>query len=261
MSIKKHVFSAMTATLTIVRYPKWLAWAGIVSMAIFRLPLWLNHSISFWKLMGSGKNGSFDKTPDLSQWAIFCRNEQIDQSLLSKPMNNAFHEELLQQLYGSFIANWWKFWRCEKWTIVLEAMEGHGSWDGKEVFGKLARNTDYEGEIAILTRATIRINKLNGFWQNVAPVAKRLNEANGFICSFGIGEVPWIKQATFSLWESKTAMRDFAYKMQEHATVIQKTKKENWYSEEMFVRFKPIISMGSLKGIDPLKRKSYLAND
>lgn len=261
MSIKKHVFSSMISTLTIVRYPKWLAWAGILSMAIFRLPLWLNSNITFWKLMGSGKNGSFDKTPDLRQWALLCNYDHLDQQLLNQQQDAASHELLLKYLYGSFVCRWWLFWHCEKWTIVLDAIEGHGSWDGKEVFGKLAKNTDYDGKIAILTRATIKLKKLKDFWGNVAPVANRLNEAEGFIYSFGIGEIPWIKQATFSLWESKTAMRDFAYTMQEHATVIQKTKKENWYSEEMFVRFKPILSLGSLKGTDPLKRKSYLANN
>jgi hypothetical protein len=49
--------------------------------------------------------------------------------------------------------------------------------------------------------------------------------------------------------------------MQEHATVIQKTKKEDWYSEEMFVRFIPIASFGTVRDIDPLKRKPYLANN
>lgn len=261
MSVKKHVFSSMISTLTIVRYPKWLAWAGFISMAIFRFPLWLNRNIAFWKLMGSGKNGSFDKTPDLRQWAIICSYPLLDQHQFNQQLTHLNHDLLLKQVYGSFIAGWWHFWRCEKWTIILEAIEGHGTWDGKEVFGKLAKNTDYNEQIAILTRATIRLNKLKHFWSNVAPVANRLNEAMGFICSFGIGEIPWVKQATFSLWESKTAMREFAYKMQEHATVIQKTKKENWYSEEMFIRFKPIKTMGSLKGVDPLKRKPYLANN
>ena len=46
-----------------------------------------------------------------------------------------------------------------------------------------------------------------------------------------------------------------------HIEEYQKTKKEDWYSEEMFVRFIPIASFGTLKGIDPLKRKPYLANN
>jgi len=171
------------------------------------------------------------------------------------------YEQILNKIYGQFICGWWKFWNCETWTIVLEPIEGHGFWNGKKAFGELAKNTAYEGPIAVLTRATIRITKLNSFWSNVAPVAVKMNQMDGFIKSFGIGEIPWIKQATFSLWDSKKSMQNFAYKIKEHATVIQKTKKEHWYSEEMFVRFNPLVSYGSLDGMDPLERKPYIANN
>ena len=251
----------MITALTIVRYPKWLAWAGILSMAVLRLPLWWNPKISFWKLMGSGKNGSFDKTPDLRQWALISVFKTDDATNLQIQLNDIDHQKILKQQYGSFIKKWWQFFNCEIWTIVLNPIEGHGLWNGKEVFGQLSKNTEYEGKIAVLTRATIRLKKMKSFWLNVAPVANKMNDLEGFIGSYGIGEIPWKKQATFSLWESKMAMRNFAYKMKEHATVIQKTKKEDWYSEEMFVRFIPIASYGTLKGIDPLKRKPYLANN
>jgi heme-degrading monooxygenase HmoA len=79
--------------------------------------------------------------------------------------------------------------------------------------------------------------------------------AKGFITSIGIGEMPYIKQATFSVWESKEAMKQFAYQMAQHTAVIKKTKKENWYSEDMFVRFRPVKTFGSIKGNDPLQGK------
>ena len=139
--------------------------------------------------------------------------------------------------------------------MILDPIEGHGTWDGKEVFGSLPKQTEYEGLVAVLTRATIRLNKLKSFWKNVNSVATRMNDAPGFITSIGIGEVPWIKQATFSIWQSKEHMKQFAYKMHEHAEVIRKTKKENWYSEDMFVRFKPLASFGTLRGINPLEGK------
>ena len=110
--------------------------------------------------------------------------------------------------------------------------------------------------IGILTRATIRINKLNSFWKNVGGVASQMAGAEGLITSLGIGEIPWIKQATFSIWESKAHMKQFAYQMKEHAEVVRKTRKEDWYSEDMFVRFKITGSKGSLRGKNPLKRKS-----
>lgn len=231
----------MITMLTIVRYPRYIGWAGFLSMAIFRLPLWFNNKIVFWKLMGCGKNGTFDKSPDWRQWAILLVVKDGGIATNSIPR---------------FIENWWQFWKCEKWTLMMEPIEGHGTWDGKKAFGTLPKQSEYDGPIGILTRATIRLNKLNRFWQHVDEVAKVMTGAKGFIVSVGIGEVPWIKQATFSIWESKTMMKAFAYQMKEHATIVQKTRKENWYSEEMFVRFKIIESNGNLNGQLPFKLKS-----
>lgn len=201
--------------------------------------------------MGSGRNGSFDKTPDLQQWSIFTvrnREVEIDSLNTKTPFN-------IKELYGGFIAGWLKLFGCEIWTVMLEPIEGHGRWDGKEIFGILPHQSNDEGPIAILTRATVRLNKLKYFWQNVVPVSNAMKEATGFIWSVGIGEIPWIKQATFSIWESKEAMKAFAYGTKVHADVIKKTRAQQWYSEEMFVRFKIISSAGSLKGIDPLTGK------
>ncbi|HQR93631.1 MAG: spheroidene monooxygenase [Bacteroidetes bacterium 24-39-8] len=245
----------MICSITIVRYPNWLGWAGFLSMALFRLPLLLNQQIGFWKLMGTGKNGSFDKTPDLAQWAILVIDPlQNTQELNQGPSGVEEETTYLQNRYGRFIAAWWRFFKCETWTIVLEPIEGHGLWDGKQPFGPVPIKSEYEGPIAILTRATIKLNKLKDFWGNVDKVANRMAGAPGFQTSFGIGEIPWIKQATFSIWTSKAAMKAFAYQMHEHATVIAKTRKEKWYSEDLFMRFRPLFSFGKVKGVDPLKQ-------
>ena len=78
--------------------------------------------------------------------------------------------------------------------------------------------------------------------------------SKGYVTSFGIGEAPLYRQATFSVWESVEDMKAFAYQSAEHREVIQKTRDENWYSEELFARFKLIASFGTLKGADPLKQ-------
>ena len=239
----------MICTLTVVRYPKWLGWAGFLSMAVFRPPLWLNEKITFWKLMGSGRNGTFDMRPDWRQWAV------ITVWGLEMGVDDYEKTRGFSDLTSDFLDSWWKFFHCEVWTLILQPIEGHGTWDGQQCFGHLPKQTDYDGLIAILTRATIRISKLNSFWKNVDSVANQMGSADGFITSLGIGEVPFIKQATFSIWESKMHMKQFAYQMQEHAEVIRKTRKEDWYSEDMFVRFKILDSAGTNRGKNPLERK------
>lgn len=239
----------MQVSLTIIRYPKIFIPFAFFAMAIHRFPLWLNKQTRFYKLMGSGKNGTFDKRPDLQQWAILS----VKDINLQVPYPGK--EYLLKMLYGSFIAKWFTLFRCETFTMLLEPIEGHGLWDKKAVFGQLPVKSSYEGSIAILTRATIRLNKLKYFWQHVSPIAEKMAAAKGFILSFGIGEIPWIKQATFSIWQNKDDMKAFAYDLKEHAEVIRKTRQQNWYSEEMFVRFKITGSSGTIKGINPLEGK------
>ena len=242
----------MIATLTIIRYRKRFIPFALFAMALFRLPLWLNKRSQFWKLMGSGKSGSFDKTPDWQQWALLSvSNLKFKKvQLIHYPPN-----VLLYKLYGSFISKWIDLFNCQTITYLLEPIEGHGLWDGKKVFGELPHQTDYEGQIAVLTRATIRLSKLKQFWKNVDGVASQMAVSNGFITSYGIGEIPLIKQATFSIWQSKEAMKNFAYQMKEHQEVIQKTRQEKWYSEDMFTRFKITGCTGTLNGVNPLKGK------
>ena len=62
----------MQVTLTIIRYPARFTYFALLAMAVHRLPFWLNKNISFFKLLGCGKNGAFDIHPDWQQWGIFA---------------------------------------------------------------------------------------------------------------------------------------------------------------------------------------------
>jgi len=233
----------MQTSLTIVRYKYWAIPFAFFSMFLFRISLQFNRKISFYKLMGSGKNGTFDKSPDLKQWAILCVH------------SNNILEQSTDEFLGGFISSWFSFFSTDVFTIILEPIMGHGLWDKKEVFGKINNNNNHIGQVATLTRATIHISKMKHFWKNVAPVANKMTTAKGYIFSVGVGEIPWIKQATFSVWDSMEDMKTFAYSMKEHSDVIKKTRQEKWYSEDMFVRFKIIETFGKTRGINPLERK------
>lgn len=189
--------------------------------------------------MGCGKNGTFDIHPDYQQWAFMAVwDTENDFKKFQKK---------------SFVSKWWKVFSEEQWTMLCVPYESHGKWDGKEPFGKPLPDRTYAGPIAVLTRATIRISKLKGFWKNVPLVASSMNHAQGFITSVGIGEVPFIRQATFSVWESLDDVKKFAYRQREHAEVIKKTHAEGWYSEELFARFVPLKTFGTIKGVNPIK--------
>ncbi|WP_374164226.1 DUF3291 domain-containing protein [Arcticibacter sp. MXS-1] len=224
----------MVVSFTVVRYPKRYIPLAFLAMAIHRLPLALNRSCSFWKLMGSGNKGSFDLTPDLRQWALLASWE-------SEEAFYRFHS-------SSFIGRWWKTLALESWTILCSPIAGHGQWDGRAPFEYDSSLAGYKGPLAVLTRATIRPARLRNFWSNVGSVSSIMSAASGYIQSFGVGEAPVYKQATFSLWKSSEEMKNFAYASQEHREVIRKTREEGWYSEELFARFKPIATLGSIGG-------------
>ncbi len=233
----------MLVSITIIRYPKKFIVFAFLAMALHRIPLWFTKGCSFWKLLGCGKNGTFDIHPDFRQWGLLAVWE-------SEADFNSFKNT-------SFIAKWWKWFGEESWTILCQPMESHGKWGGKEPFGnpKIKEN---DGIVGVLTRATIRINKLNRFWQNVPKVAAIMDKSPGFITSVGIGEAPFFMQATFSIWKDLESVKTFAYKSPEHTEVIKLTRKEDWYSEELFARFKIVDSEGTINGENPLK--DYLLN-
>jgi hypothetical protein len=238
----------MRASLTIIRYKNWAIPLAFISMALFHFSFFFNKMISFYKLMGTGKNGTFDKIPDLNQWAIFT---VFDENNIHEIPNTS-----LMNFYGKFINHWINLFAVESFTFILEPITGHGLWDDKAIFGKLNQENSIEGQVATLTRATIRISKLKYFWEHVAPIASKMKEAKGYQFSVGIGEVPWVKQATFSVWESLDDMKNFAYSMKEHRDVVKKTRTQNWYSEDMFVRFRILYYFGTINGKDPINKKA-----
>lgn len=236
---------AMIVSLTIVRYRKLFIPFALLAMGVHRLFMWLQKGCTFWKLLGSGQNGTFDLQPDWQQWgllAVWQTRGDFDR----------FHKQ-------SPVTYWWTLFGVERWTILLTPLQSHGKWDAREPF-ICVDELNYTGPIAVLTRATIRLSKLKGFWSNVDAVADLMTKAKGYIVSLGIGEAPFYRQATFSVWESLDDVKAFAYRSREHAEVIRKTRAENWYSEELFARFKPIATFGTIKGQNPLRQYFNLFN-
>jgi hypothetical protein len=226
----------MIVSLTIVRYRKAFIPVALLAMAIHRLPLQRQKGCTFWKLLGSGKNGVFTLSPDWQQWgllAVWQDREDFDN----------FNQ-------NSFVSRWWDRFTYEKWTVLLQPIQSHGKWGGQEPFS----NDDYikpdDGLVAVLTHGTIKRGRLQSFWSSVSDVGGSLTKSPGLILSLNIGETHYIA-ATFSVWQNTHDMKAFAY-TGAHAGVIKKARDEHWLSEELFARLKPIQSFGAINGNDPL---------
>lgn len=228
----------MLVSITIVKYPSKYIPFAFLAMAIHRLPLFFTKNCTFYKLLGCGKNGTFDINPDFNKWG-----------LLAVWQNREAYDAFAKQ---SIIVKWWNIFTLEQYTILAEPIEAHGKWSGKLPFGN-PKIKNHEGMVGVLTRATIRPNKLKSFWANVPKVAEIMGSAKGFITSIGIGEAPFFMQATFSVWDSIEDVKNFAYKSTEHAEVVKLTREEKWYSEELFARFKIIETIGTIDKKNPIK--------
>jgi len=199
--------------------------------------------LGFYKLLGTGKDNGFNPWPDYARYALLqvWDNEQdADFFFQSHPLFEKYKKHCQEQ-----------------WTLFMKTVKADGLWSEKnpfEITASPAANTP----IAIITRATIRTSKLRTFWKYVPTSERPLKTSEGLIYTKGIGEVPFLQMATFSLWENEEAVKLFAYHSEEHTKAIKLTRSLNWYKEEMFARFKPYKSLGSWYGVDPLVAKNRL---
>lgn len=194
--------------------------------------------LRFWRLLGTGHGDDTGRGADLSRTAMFAVWD--DESRLDRFLD----DHHVTRRWGN---------AQESWHVRLRRIGGHGSWKGVDPLDGLVPGSA-DGPVAIITRATVRRRSWRAFGAASSIVDTELHTAPGLLDVVGIGESPIGSLATFSLWESLTTARAFAYSMPDHLEVVRRTRQEEWYAEEMFARFEPYGSAGSWNGRDPLAR-------
>lgn len=193
--------------------------------------------LEFYKLMGSGKGDGFNPWPDWSTYAI-----------LTVWKNQSTAEKFIQK---SKLIYKYKSKASEVCTIYMYNIKAHGLWSGTNPFRKNLTASTSSDYVCVITRATIKVSKLRIFWKYVPTSSNPLKGNTDLIYTKGIGEVPIIQMATFSLWKNEEAVKAFAYQSREHAKAVKMTKELKWYSEELFSRFKPFKIEGIWSDFGP----------
>lgn len=188
----------------------------------------------FGLMLGTGSGNGFSMYPDWSRYAL-C-------SSWASP--DAAQKFLATSLLAKRLAER----SSEVWSVLMQPVVSRGAWGGRNPFTPQAAPLAPSEPVVALTRARIRFSRLPEFWKYVPGVSDATGRAPGLLAKTGIGQLPLVEQATLSVWENAAAIDEFAYKMQQHRQVVGLTRQRNWYSEELFARFRPVWINGSWSG-------------
>lgn len=205
---------------------------GFFNVPITQMKLKSIQGLRFYKVMGSGKSG-FNPLPDWSTYAIL-------QVWDSEEAANDFYQG--KGVYFDYVKN-----SDELMVVYMKNIKAHGEWSKQKPFQKSSKIDTDSKYMAVLTRATIKWTELIPFWKYVPQSQEYLKRTKAIMFQYGIGEVPFKNMATFSIWNDKDALFEFAYKDSSHAKAIELTRKRDWYSEELFSRFQPYRIVGNWK--------------
>lgn len=237
----------MTVTsITLFRFPTLGAKLWAFSQMMFaRGPLAKTPDIGFHKLLGSGSRDGFYPFPNFSVYGILAVWPSM--------------ECARERTANSKIYNRYRDHASEDTTIYMSAKNCRGAWAGQVPFEVTqdAAEPDKEPKkdtafIAVLTRATVKVQHAPAFWRQVPGISEEIAKQSHLVFKIGVGEVPWLHQVTFTIWDDVKAMEDFAFKSY-HGNAISEVRKGGWFKEELFARFDVEGVDGTWEGGAPLR--------
>lgn len=187
--------------------------------------------LEFCKVLGSGFNGGFSTKPSLTKQGFFCVFKSVQYA-------ESFRQSA--QIIAAYRAHAKEFF-----IATLLPYSCRGSWSG---FSMTELSTTPNDEpIASLTRASIKPFKAVQFWAKAKPAERAIEEASGKILTAGLGEAPYFRQATFTIWENARSLDEYAQKGA-HLNAIKAAYGNHFFSESMFTRFRVSSASGVWQG-------------
>lgn len=233
----------MTVTsLTLFRFPNLGSKLWAFSQMLFaRGPLGKTPDIGFHKLLGSGSRDGFYPFPNFSVYGILAVWPSIE---------CAKHQISTGDVFCRYRDH-----ASEETSIFMSAKNCRGEWAGQAPFPVSDGPSHDFGDgplVAVLTRATVKIQHAPSFWKQVPGISKEIAKQDHLVFKIGIGEVPWLHQVTFSIWDDIKAMEEFAFNSF-HGEAISQVRKGGWFKEELFARFDVADVDGTWEGVEPLE--------
>lgn len=204
---------------------------GFAQLLISRLVLRRKKNIDFFKPLGTGSGLGYRAWPKFGVIGLFIVWKNKEEAM-------TFTES---SYFNSLISK-----SEEQFTVLMQPTTSRGTWSDFNDW-KLSKTDSSTPIICALTRATIKKRFLLDFWRMVPEISRKQYNSPGLIFSQGVGEIPLLEQATFTIWENKQSMEEFAFHTF-HGKAVEKVRKVNGFKEQMFTRFQPIMAIGTWEG-------------
>jgi len=225
-----------SVTLSLYRFgsARARAWA-LFQMGPARFALRAIPGIGTVKLCGSGVGEGFTPKPDTSVYAILATWPD--------------HDTARRAMLGTRIFRRYAEMSRERMTVFLTPTSARGRWDGAAPF--VPQDVDAAGPVAALTRATIKLRTAARFWRQEPEISAAIGQDPNVIFKIGIGELPLVRQATFSIWPDTATMAAFARADGPHARAIQAVRDGMFFREDLYARFRVDAIEGTWAGETP----------
>lgn len=208
---------------------------AVLRMGTHRWALRAQPGLLFAKLLGTGRGETFSaRDADPRHWAVLAVWD-------SPAAAEAF--ERCRPVRA------WDAMATERLRLVMRPLASRGRWSGRDPFGDPgSAPLPWDGPVASLTRARVRLGHSRRFWSAVPPVSADVARAPGLRLALGIGDAPVSLLGTFSVWDSADAVRAFAYRSPPHRAAVRGSRSGHWYAEELFARFAVLAADGTYRG-------------
>jgi hypothetical protein len=139
------------------------------------------------------------------------------------------------------------------WHVRLEPLHAFGSWSALPELDDCDAEAADDEPVAVLTLGHLRKSQAVRFLRASRGAEKLAVADPAVLAATGLARPPGLF-ATFSLWRTVAAMRDYAQGRSGdgHLAASRAHKAKPFHSESVFARFRPYRSEGTWGGGDPL---------
>jgi hypothetical protein len=138
------------------------------------------------------------------------------------------------------------------WEVRLQPLRVSGAWAGMPGLPPRALSVADSEPVGILTLGRLRLLRTAAFRRSAGPAEAAALDSPALLAGTGLARPPRLV-ATFTLWRSAKAMREFAYGRDiPHQAAIDADRARPFHHESAFVRFRPYASHGRWGDRDPL---------